>query len=119
MTEANRQVFLYEGRRLDEWLPEVVEQIVERFDPLRIILFGSLARGDVGRHSDIDLLVVMPDGIEDERQTTVEILRLLKNLPISKDVVVTTPEEIERRGDLVGTVFRPALRKGKVLYERA
>ena len=89
-----------------------------RFDPLRVILFGSLARGEAGRNSDVDLLVVMPDGIEDERRVTVEILSALKDLPISKDIVVTTPEEIEHRGDLVGPVLRPALREGKVLYER-
>lgn len=89
------------------------------FDPLKVILFGSFARGEASYHSDVDLLVVMPDGMEDERRVTVGILGALKDLPISKDVVVTTPEEIERRGDLVGTVFRPALREGKVLYERA
>ncbi len=86
---------------------------------MRVILFGSRARGDAGPHSDVDLLVVMPDGIEDERRVTVEIRRLLRDMPVAKDVVVTTPEEIERRGDLVGTVLRPALREGKVLYERA
>ncbi len=109
---------LYEGKTFDEWMPEVVGRIVEGFDPLRVILFGSRARGDAGPHSDVDLLVVMPDGIEDERRVTVEIRRLLRDLPVAKDVVVTTPEEIERRGDLVGPVLRPALREGKVLYER-
>ncbi len=110
---------LYEGKTFDEWMPEVVGRIVESFDPLRVILFGSRARGDAGPDSDVDLLVVMPDGIEDERRVTVEIRRLLRDMPVAKDVVVTTPEEIERRGDLVGTVLRPALREGKVLYERA
>ena len=62
-------------------------------------------------------LVVLEE-VEDERRVTVEILRALRDLPLSKDVVVTTPEELERRGDAVGTVFRPALREGKVLYER-
>lgn len=118
MADADQKIFLYRGKRLDEWLPEVVERIVERFDPIKVILFGSLARGEAGRDSDLDLLVVMPDEIEDERRVTVEILRTLKDLPISKDIVVTTPEEIERRGDLVGTVLRPALKEGKVLYER-
>lgn len=100
-------------------MPEVVGRVVDRVDPLRVILFGSRARGDDGPHSDVDLLVVMPDGIEDERRVTVEIRRILRDMPVAKDIVVTTPEEIERRGDLVGTVLRPALREGKVLYERA
>ena len=109
--------FLYGGKPLEEWLPTVVERVVERFDPLKVVLFGSLARGEANYHSDVDLLIVF-DEIEDERRVTVEILRALKDLPISKDIVVTTPEELERRGDLVGTVFRPALREGKTLYER-
>ncbi len=112
-------LFIYEGKTVEEWLPSVVERIVERFDPVRVILFGSRARGDAGPHSDVDLLVVMPDGIDDERRVTVEIRRLLRDMPAAKDIVVTTPEEIERRGDLVGTVLRPALREGKTLYERA
>jgi hypothetical protein len=45
--------------------------------------------------------------------------RLLRDLPTAKDVVVTTPKEIERCGDLVGTVLRPALKEGRVLYEKA
>lgn len=95
----------------------MVERIVERFRPLRIVLFGSRARGEAGRWSDVDLLVVLPNGT-DKRQAAVEILRALGDLPACKDIVVTTPEEIERRGQLVGTVLRPALREGKVLYER-
>ena len=116
---GNTNLFLHRGKPLEEWLPFVVERIVERFGPERVILFGSRARGEAGPHSDVDLLVVMPDGIEDERGVTVEIRRLLRDMPVPKDVVVTTPGEIERRGDLVGTVLRPALREGKVLYERA
>ena len=49
----------------------------------------------------------------------VAIRRALADLPVCKDIVVTTPEEITRRGDLIGTVLRPALREGKVLYERS
>ena len=47
------------------------------------------------------------------------VKRALADLPVCKDIVVTTPEEITRRGDLIGTVLRPALREGKVLYERS
>jgi len=84
---------------------------------LRVILFGSHARGEAGPYSDVDLLVVLSD-VENKRQMTVAILELLGDFLAPTDVVVTTPEEIERRGDLIGTVLRPALREGKVLYER-
>ena len=100
-----------------ELIPAMTERIVGHFDPLKIILFGSQARGDAGSHSDIDLLVVLPDGADAWRASS-DIRGELRDLPGSHDVTVTTPEEIRRRGDLVGTVLRPALREGKVLYER-
>jgi uncharacterized protein len=96
----------------------MAERIVRDCDPVKIILFGSHARGEAGPESDIDLLVVLPE-VANKRQAAVAIRRLLTDLPVPKDIVVTTPEEIARRGDLVGTVLRPALREGKVLYERS
>jgi predicted nucleotidyltransferase len=100
-----------------ELISEMTERIVRSFHPLQVILFGSHARGQGRPDSDIDLLVVLPDGV-DNREATVEIMQALADLPAFKDVVVTTPGEIDRRGDIVGTVLRPALREGKVLYER-
>ena len=122
--DQNRKVA--DQRDLQLPLEEAVERIVAGFDPLKIVLFGSLARGEYRPESDVDLLVVIPDSggsVSDKHdssnhEVTVEILRALKDLPFPKDVVVTTPEEIDRRGNLVGTVLRPALREGKVLYER-
>lgn len=100
-----------------DWIPVMVERLVRQFEPLRIILFGSHARGEAGPDSDIDLLVVLPH-VENKRTAMVAMLRALGDLPVATDVVVTTPEEIARRGNLVGPVLRPALRDGKTLYER-
>lgn len=102
---------------LPECLPEMIERIVTRFDPLRIILFGSWARGDARSDSDVDLLVVLPH-IANKRKITIEIMSTLNGIPASKDIVVTTPEEISSRGNVIGLVLRPALREGKVIYER-
>ncbi len=101
-----------------EYLPEVVRRIVRRFDPLQVILFGSWARGDARPDSDLDLLIVLAQA-EDKRKIAVRIGNELSDLPISKDIVVTTPEEIAARGDQIGLVLRPALREGKVVYERS
>ena len=95
----------------------MVDRIVGRFQPSRVVLFGSQARGAGNEWSDVDLLVVMGD-IPDKRQAAVEIRRSLGDLPVSKDILVTTPDEITRRGHVVGTVLHAALREGKVLYER-
>ena len=93
----------------------MVERIVARFQPARILLFGSRARGTANRWSDVDLLVVMED-VTDKRRAAVEMRRALSDLQVSKDIIVTTPEEIARRGHLVGSVIRAALRDGKVVY---
>ncbi|MDO8752521.1 MAG: nucleotidyltransferase domain-containing protein [Anaerolineales bacterium] len=97
-------------------LSEIVERISQKFHPVQIILFGSWARGEAREDSDVDLLVVLSK-VEHKRKTAIEILRALNGLPISKDVVVTTPQEIKERGKIVGDILRPALEEGKIIYE--
>jgi len=99
------------------YLNEVIDRITRKFNPVRIILFGSWARGEATKDSDLDLLVVLTK-VEHKRKAAIEVLRALNGLPISKDVVVTTPEEIKARGQVVGNILRPALREGKIIYER-
>jgi len=100
-----------------DYVAVMAERLAERFAPLRIILFGSRARGEAGPDSDVDLLVVLPE-VADKRRAAVAMREALADLPVGKDVIVTTPEEIARRGELVGTILRPALREGRVIYER-
>lgn len=101
-----------------EYIAAMVNRIADGFHPVQVILFGSHARGDADPHSDIDLLVVLLQAA-DKRKAAVEIRRALADFPVSKDIIVTTPDEIARRGNLVGDVLRPALREGKVIYERS
>jgi predicted nucleotidyltransferase len=98
-------------------LPEIVARLVRQFQPERIILFGSQARGDARPDSDIDLLVVLSH-VEHKRESMIAMLSALRDLLIPVDVIVTTPEVIARRGQLIGSVLRPALREGRVVYER-
>ena len=93
----------------------MTDRIVSRFDPMRIILFGSQARGDAHRHSDIDLLVVFDDLI-DKRETAVDIRVALADLPVAKDIIVSTPQELERHDTRIGSILCYAQREGKVIY---
>lgn len=95
----------------------MVDRIVGRFQPSRVVLFGSRARGDAKERSDVDLLVVMSH-VPDKRRAAIEIRRSLGDLRVSKDIVVTTPDEIASRGHVTGTVLHAALRDGEVVYER-
>ena len=99
------------------FISTMVDRIVGRFQPSQVVLFGSHARGTASEWSDVDLLVILPN-VADKRDAAVNIRRVLGDLPVCKDIVVATPEEIARRGRLPGTVLRSALREGKVIYER-
>lgn len=99
-----------------EVISGMVERIVKGFNPLRVILFGSWARGTANQWSDVDLLVVFP-AIEDKREMAINIRHSLDGLSVCKDILVATPDEISGRGQVVGTVLHSALDEGKVLYD--
>ncbi len=104
-------------RSTQEKINEMVRRIVKRFDPEQIVLFGSHAKGTAGPDSDVDLLIIMPvSGSKREKQ--IEIGVALHDIRIPMDIIVTTPEEVERRKNIVGTIIRPALREGEVIYVR-
>jgi predicted nucleotidyltransferase len=105
-------------REIQNVIRSMVRRIVERFDPDRVILFGSHARGTGDADSDVDLLVVMPvTGSKREKQ--LEIRLALHEFRVPKDVIVTTPEEFAWRKKIPGTIERPAALEGRLLYARA
>jgi predicted nucleotidyltransferase len=95
---------------IEKKIGEMVRRIVEQFAPEKIILFGSHARGDADPDSDVDLLIVMPIK-GSKRDRTIEIRKALAGMGLAKDVIVATPEEIEKYRNLVGTIIYPAVRK--------
>lgn len=98
-----------------EQLNELVHRIVTAVQPLRVILFGSAARGEMGADSDIDVLVVMPDGTH--RRHTAELLhRQFFGIPYGIDVVVATPTDLEKYRHSVGMIYRSILAEGQELY---
>jgi uncharacterized protein len=94
---------------------ELVRRIVAVAQPERIILFGSAARGQMGPDSDVDLLVVK-SGVFRSREVALQIRRALRDLRLALDVIVATPEEVQRYGECFALVYYPALREGQVLY---
>jgi predicted nucleotidyltransferase len=96
-------------------LDEVVKRTVKAVQPLRIILFGSAARGTMGQDSDLDLLVVVPDGVH-RRRTAQAVYKSLRGIGFAKDVVVVTESDIREYGDNPSLIIYPALRQGTELY---
>jgi predicted nucleotidyltransferase len=98
-------------------IDEIVRRVVSKFNPLRVVLFGSRAKGTAGPDSDADVLVVMPvERSRRETATAIDIALIGINLPI--DVIVVTPDDVARNRNLPGSVVHEALTEGKVLYER-
>lgn len=96
---------------------QMVRRIVAKFDPDKIILFGSHTRGQARPDSDVDLLVVMPvEGSKRAKQLEIRIA--LHDIPIAKDIIVSRSEEFQWRKDTVGTIEYPAVHEGEVLYAR-
>ena len=99
--------------------PEAIEQlvrhIIELVHPLRIILFGSAARGEMESDSDIDVLVVMPEGVH-RRRTAQLLYRQIRGLGVPFDILVATPDDIERHKDNIGLIYQSILREGREVY---
>lgn len=103
------------GRTFDEaTLQEIVRRIVQVAQPEKIILFGSAARGEMGPHSDVDLLVAKCGA--HRRKLAMAIYRSLRGVGWAKDVIVVTPEDIERYGTCPALIIEPALREGRIVY---
>jgi predicted nucleotidyltransferase len=96
-------------------LDEAVQRIVRSVRPRRIILFGSAARGDMGPDSDIDLLVVVRDGVH-RRRTAQTLYRSLMGLGFATELVIATEGDLRDFGDEASFVFRAALHEGRELY---
>jgi len=102
---------------IKEQIQYMVRRIVAEFDPDKIILFGSHARGQAGPDSDVALLVVMPVK-GSKRAKQLEIRTVVRDVHVPKDIIVSRTEEFQWRKDIVGTIEYPAAREGKTLYAR-
>lgn len=108
----------FELRKIDEELiQQITRTIVERFNPKKILLFGSQARGTPRPDSDLDLIVEM----ESEKpwyQRVVDVQMVFADRDWAMDILVFTPDEMDREREFLGGVVRAAEREGRILYER-
>lgn len=101
----------------EEILGEAVARMVEAGDPIRIILFGSRARGDAHANSDYDFLVLEDSTLPRYRRAA-KYRRALTGLLSSKDILVWTPSEAAEWSAVPQALVTTAIKEGIKLYER-
>ena len=98
-------------------MDEIIRRIVEVAHPKQVILFGSAARGTMSPHSDLDFLVVKA-GRYNSRTVAGAIYLRMRGIAQAIDLVVVTPQQVEEYRNSPFSVVYPAMREGKVVYER-
>jgi uncharacterized protein len=98
--------------------PELLNSVVAYFNPSRVILFGSVARGEAGPDSDIDLLVIVDDDTPAEKVTMKAGYESRRSHHASADVIPVREQTFRRKSKIAGTLSRAATLDGVVVYER-
>lgn len=106
------------GKTIDPRIADMIERIVKAGQPDQVILFGSRATGKARPDSDVDFLVVMPLR-KPRRRLEGDLHAAVADSELPKDILVITPEEMERFRHVSGTIVSPALESGLVVYQRA
>lgn len=99
----------------EELIREIKERIVGAVHPEKIILFGSYAYGKPTKDSDLDLLVIMPSD-EPMHKRVLPIRKLLLDVHVPKDIIVYTPDEVEKWKNVTNAFITSIMKKGKVIY---
>lgn len=100
----------------DPLLSEIVSRLATLYQPLRIYLFGSKARGARGPDSDYDIMVVVSSDTPPEIRESDEVYKVLWGIKASVDVLVWTQEAFEKRLVLKASLPSTIVREGKLLY---
>jgi len=101
----------------DKLIENVTKTIVENFNPRRIVLFGSHARGEGGPDSDLDVIVEMET--EDTVRQAIEILKTFGLRDWAMDLLVYTPAQYARQQKIIGTLPSMIAGEMRILYERS
>jgi len=98
---------------------DLLDSVVAYFQPRRVILFGSHARGEADPDSDIDLLVIVDDDAAPEKVTLRAGYESRRAYRRAADVIPVRESVFQRKRDIVGTLSFDASREGVVVYERS
>ena len=99
-----------------ETLDDIIRRVVETAKPERIILFGSAARGEMNRHSDVDLLIVKEGA---DAGLRARVYEKLYGVRVAVDAILVSPADVERYRNSHALVIKPALLEGRVVYDAA
>jgi predicted nucleotidyltransferase len=104
-----------QDRMSDPTLAELLRRLVPAYQPERVYLFGSRARGEAGPDSDYDLLLVVPDDASQERRRARLAYQVLRGTGVAADVVVWTRRDFEERLGVVTSLPATVAREGRLL----
>jgi len=114
-TAATEPIWLVTPQKVDA----VVRRLIEVGRPRKIILFGSYARGEITRDSDLDVLVVTSDDVEDTRQESVRLRSAMRGILMPMDILAVRETMFHQLKDQIGLIYREAMQNGKVVYDAA
>jgi uncharacterized protein len=104
-----------EKKHYTEVIKTITQRIVTEVHPLRILVFGSAARGEMNTDSDIDLLVVMPEGTH-RRHTAQSLYGKIRGVGVPFDIIVATPTDLKKHKDNLGLIYQTILAEGREIY---
>jgi uncharacterized protein len=99
-------------------LSELLRRLVAAYDPERVFLFGSVARGEAGLDSDYDLMIIVPDDAAPEKRRSRLAYQAMRGTGTAADVLVWLKSSFERRAHVVASLPATVLREGRLLYGR-
>ena len=95
----------------------VIKRLIEVGRPRKVFLFGSYVRGQLHRDSDVDVLVVAGDGVENTRKESVRLRSAVSDILMPMDILVVRENVFEKLKDKVGLIYREAVRHGRLVYD--
>ena len=96
-------------------IENVARKIGQKINAKAVLLFGSYARNQPGKHSDVDLLVIAESDLPRYKRSR-ELHLMFKPYPFPMDILVYTPEEVEKEKEFELSFISTVLREGKKLY---